>query len=261
MFGNRAEDSSSVSPCRSMMRHRHSVTRSVEKARRFTEWFLRRGARPGHRRSLDDQEPARRQGTDDRPRGVELRTADAELRGARMRVMVVVEALAAGEPGQQPPVGGGVLEVPAAAPVAEGVDQGRDHEDVGARVQEPGGQTGPQTDERAQQAQPDPEAQEAVGEEQPIEPIGPEVGSERLQRFHVARFAHVIRDVEELDAPEAEQPGAVRIALTVGEGVVLAMDRDPLLPALARGQPQHDAEADVRTGCTRSDRCASARCR
>src|SRR5580765_6650842 len=146
--------------------------------------------------------------------------------------MVVVETLAAGEPGQQTPVGRGVLEVPAAAPVTERVDEGGDHEDVGARVQEPGGQARPGSDECTEKAQADPEAEEAVGEEQAIEPVGPKIRRKGLQRFRVARLAHVVRDVEELYAPEAEQARAVRVALAIGEGVVLAMDGHPLLPAL-----------------------------
>ena len=166
--------------------------------------------------------------------------------------MVVVEALAAGEPGQQPPVGRGVLEVPAAAPVAEGVDEGRDDEDIAGRVEEPGHEAGPGAKQRTEQADPDPEPEEAVGEEHAIEPIGPEIGRKCLQRFRVARLAHVVGDVEELDAPEPEQPGAVRVSLTVSEGVVLAMDRHPLLPALSRGQPQHDAEARRRPAGSRA---------
>src|SRR4030095_7816888 len=68
------------------------------------------------------------------------------------------------------------------------------------------------------------------------------------ERLRVARLAHVVGDVEELDAPEPEQPRAVRVTLAVGERVVLAMHRHPLLPALPRGDPQRDAEGDVRHG-------------
>jgi hypothetical protein len=98
------------------------------------------------------------------------------------------------------------------------------------------------------EAQADPEAEEAVGEEQAIEPVGPKIRRKGLQRFRVARRAHVVRDVEELHAPEAEQVRAVRVALAIGEGVVLAMDGHPLLPALSRRQPQHDAKGQVGQG-------------
>jgi hypothetical protein len=37
----------------------------------------------------------------------------------------------------------------------------------------------------------------------------------------------------------------MRITVAVGERVVLAMDRDPLAPSLARRDPEEHAEADV----------------
>ena len=90
-----------------------------------------------------------------------------------------------------------------------------------------------------------------MGEEQAIEPVGPKIRREGLQRFRVARLAHVVRDVEELDAPEAEQARAVRVALAIGEGVVLAMDGHPLLPALPVVSHSDDAEQkSTRPGAT-----------
>jgi len=79
----------------------------------------------------------------------------------------------------------------------------------------------------------------------PIEPVRSEIRSERLQRVGVSGLPHVVGDVEELDAPEAEQARAVRVSRTIGEGVVLAMNRHPLLPRLSGRQPQGDPEGQV----------------
>ena len=62
------------------------------------------------------------------------------------------------------------------------------------------------------------------------------------------RLAGVVVDVEDLHAPEAEQPRAVRVALSIGEGVVLAVDRHPLPAALPRGEPQEHPEQEIGGG-------------
>ena len=50
--------------------------------------------------------------------GIQLATADAELRAPRIPVMVVVQAFAAGQPRDQSDVRGRIAEVPVAAIVA-----------------------------------------------------------------------------------------------------------------------------------------------
>src|SRR5215470_3296905 len=63
-------------------------------------------------------EPEQHQHPDHDPRGVELQTAHAELGAGRIRVVVVVQALATGEPREYSEVGGGVgEEVLATGPV------------------------------------------------------------------------------------------------------------------------------------------------
>jgi hypothetical protein len=58
------------------------VLKERRSRRRRRSWRvpLRGGARPGDRRPHDHQQAGGRQGSDDRPRGVELRAAHAELR-------------------------------------------------------------------------------------------------------------------------------------------------------------------------------------
>jgi hypothetical protein len=46
--------------------------------------------------------------------------------------------------------------------------------------------------------------------------------------------------------PETQQPRAVGISLSVGEGVVLAMHGDPLTPTLAGGEPEQSTATRVR---------------
>src|SRR5947208_14823491 len=126
--------------------------------------------------------------------------------------MVVVKTLAPGNPGQEPPVVGGVLEVLAAAPVAERIDERRHHEDIEARVQEPGDEAGPEPDEHTEQAQSDPDAEVPAREKQPIEPIRLEIRGERLQGLGDSRLQHVISDGEKLDAPQAAETMDVGIS-------------------------------------------------
>ena len=101
-----------------------------------------------------------------------------------------------------------------------------------------------------------------MGEHRPIETILGQIRGERGEGVRVPALPGVVIDVEELDAPEAEQPRAVRVSLAVGEGVVLAMNGDPLLSALSGGQPQNGAKDDVgdrvETGDTVAKRQAEA---
>jgi len=121
--------------------------------------------------------------------------------------------------------------------VSEAVDERGEHEHVEHGVQDERRHPGPHAQRETEQAAAEPQPRPAVREDQPVQAVLGDVGGEAAQRLRLPGFAGVVVDVEELHAPEAEQPGAVRIALAVGEGVVLAMDRHPLLPALAGGEP------------------------
>src|SRR5207249_8419905 len=99
-----------------------------------------------------------------------------------------------------------------------------------------------------QQRGPDAQAGHAAAEDQPAEPVFLDVRRERLERLRVLGFAGVVIGVEELEPPEAEQARAVRVALPVGERVMLPMNRHPLATALPGGQPEDRAEADVCDG-------------
>ena len=46
--------------------------------------------------------------------------------------------------------------------------------------------------------------------------------------------------------PEAEEPVAVGIPVSVGEGVMLPMDGHPLPPAQTRRQPEHRSKEQLR---------------
>src|SRR5262245_24309136 len=161
-----------------------------------------------------------------------------------MRVVVVVQALAGAHPCEEPPVVRGVREVLTTAPVAESVDQGCEHEDVQHGVDETGNEARPEADRHTQQGQANAHARETAGEH-PVEAILGQIRRERGNRVRVPALPDVVVDIEELNVPEAEQPGAMGIALAVRKGVVLAVHGHPLLPALAGGEPQNDAKDDL----------------
>jgi hypothetical protein len=96
-------------------------------------------------------------------------------------------------------------------------------------------------------------AKRSLGEDPAVPPVLADVLRPAGQRLRVPRLADVVVDVAELDLPEAVDERAVRVLLSVGEGVVLAVDGDPLAAILAGGDPQDDPEEEV------SDRMQSQR--
>ena len=95
------------------------------------------------------RELQRNQQLDDRPGGIDLARPEAELRAARIAVMVVVQPLAAGDQRERADVGRGVVEVLVADVVAEAVDRRRQHEHVHHRVNARREQRPPHADHRA----------------------------------------------------------------------------------------------------------------
>jgi len=69
-----------------------------------------------------------------------------------------------------------------------------------------------------------------------------QVASVPLDRARTFRFLSVHREVEHLHLHPAMKHGGVRVALDVGEGVVLAVDRHPLPWPDACGHPNDKAE-------------------
>jgi len=180
------------------------------------------------------------------PRGIELRAPQAELRRARERVVVVVQALAAGQPGQHARVVCGVLEVLAAPPVPEAVDQRRQDEHIDDAVAEHGHDALPPADPEHHQRRAKNDARPAAREHAPLPSIRSQVGRERLDGLGLPGLADVVVHVPQLHLPEAQQERAVRIAVAIDEGVVLPVHRNPLLLALTRQEPEHGAEQERR---------------
>ena len=69
-----------------------------------------------------------------------------------------------------------------------------------------------------------------------------------IERLRVFRFLDVVEHVAELNRPESVKVRAVRIALHLGERVVLSMDGHPLLGGEPRGQPETHAEHERNGG-------------
>ena len=79
-------------------------------------------------------------------------------------------------------------------------------------------------------------------EEQPIPHIVLDVARVAVDDVLVPRFLEVVKDVAELHRPEAHERRTVRVAFLIGERVVLAVHRDPLLRGDPRRQPERQAE-------------------
>src|SRR5262249_53135630 len=105
-----------------------------------------------------DEEP------DDRPGRIEFARAEAELRAARISVMVVVQAFAAGQERDEADVGRRVVEVAVADVVAETVDRRRQDEDVHDRMDAGGEQAPPETEHDAETDRADRQAEQPAVE-------------------------------------------------------------------------------------------------
>src|SRR4026207_1127739 len=82
------------------------------------------------RRADNLDESDRREATNHHPRRIELKPSHAELRCARVCMMIVVETLPARHPGEYPGVIGRVAKVLSPSPVPEAVDQRGQHENI-----------------------------------------------------------------------------------------------------------------------------------
>jgi hypothetical protein len=109
------------------------------------------------------------------------------------------------------------------------VDGGRDEPDLPA-------------DNGAEDPDADAEAEEGVVEEEAVPAVGGQVACVAGDLVAVLGHLAVQGHVGELHHGEALTDRRVRIALDVGEGVVLAMDGGPLAGPDAGRDPDHDAE-------------------
>ena len=183
------------------------------------------------------------EGGDGPPPEVDLPPAMAEPGRGRGGVVVVVPALAARDERQPADVAGRVVVGAPAEAVADRV-HGAAEAEVEDRVGEGGDQAPDRAEQHDQHADAEAEADEGVVEHVPVPPVGRHVLGVAANRLRVAGLAPVQGGVGELDPDPAEQLGRVRIALHVGVGVVLAVDRHPLPGLDADGDPHDEPEGE-----------------
>ncbi len=179
------------------------------------------------------------QAADDPPAGVDLEPTVRQPRRRRSGVMVVVQAFAGSDQGQPLEVAGPVGVRAPAEVVSDGVDRSRAAE-VQVDVHEGGEETDQRAEENDQNADPEAETEEGVIVEPPVGSCGRQVLGVAGHGLGVAGLAPVQADVAALHLDPAEQHGGVRVALDVGERVMLAVHGDPLSRADARGDPHEE---------------------
>ena len=149
-------------------------------------------------------------------------------------MVIVVQTLPAGEPGEQADIGRAVpKEVLPTPPVPEPVYGGRQHEDVEDEVRHRHCEPQDRSEERHSQSDTRGHSDETAVEEEPVPHVVLDVLGPASDCLGVFRLADVVEDVAELYSPEAVKEWAMRVALFVGEGVVLPVNRHPFPPVLA----------------------------
>ena len=113
--------------------------------------------------------------------------------------------------------------------VQHGVNRGRE---------KPDGPAERETDQGDSQAETEP----SVSEDMAVEPIGVQIARVARHELAVARRLAVEGDVGELDTPEPEDRGAVRIVRRVARRMVAPVDRGPVVGLDARGEPEPGAK-------------------
>ena len=151
----------------------------------------------------------------------------ASLADVGRGVMVVVQPLAGGEEREPLQVPRRVLERLATEGVAHCIHSATERE-VRHRVEERGHDAPDRAEHDAQEHDADAQSEERVVEQDAVPPIGGQIARVPRHLLGIVRHLAVERHVRELHADPTEQCGGVGIALDVGEGVVLAMDGDPL---------------------------------
>src|SRR4029450_1766821 len=133
-----------------------------------------------------------------------------------MGVMIVVQALPSGDPGQHARVPRGVIEVLLAPPMSDRVDERRHDPNV-----QPGGDArGKETERNAQENTERDDAErksdDAVGEDRALEAIRRQVRGVPLEDAAVPARDDVVVRIAELNTPIPEQAWTVRVALGIG---------------------------------------------
>ena len=190
-------------------------------------------------RTLASRSP--RQHLDHVPAPVDLEPAMGELGGRGRGVVVVVQSLAGGDEGEPLEVPGGVVVGPASEAVGDRVHRRRTAE-VDVDVDEGGEQTDLPAEQHGERTDADGETEQRVVVEQPVHAGRREVLGVPGEGRRVARLPAVHRHVEHLHLDPPVEHGGVRVALDVGERVMLAVHRHPLPGPDAGGHPGDEPE-------------------
>ena len=209
-----------------------------------------RGKQGLRRYPSDLAQPERLEDGDVHPADVELPGAHGELRRGRECVVVVMQLLAPDEDGDGIQVGGGVvgLEVAVAPGVAQAVDDAGREDRHGRHLE---GKDRDADDTEEQHVQ-DEQRVDAAGREaqvhialQPVirgalAVLGDHVG---IAGIHPIEFGAL-----EQHFLQAEHHGAVGVARLLAQGMVLAMDGNPLAGHHAGGHPHPEAKEVAKRG-------------
>ena len=162
-----------------------------------------------------------------------------ELGGRGGGVVVVVQSLAGGDEGEPLEVARGVVVGPATEVVGDRVHRRRAAE-VDVDVDEGGEQPDLPSEHHDEHGDAEGETEQGVVVEQPVHAGRRKVLGVAGDRRGVPRLPPVHRDVEHLHLDPPVEHGGVRVALDVGERVVLAVHRHPLPGPDAGGHPRDD---------------------
>ena len=206
-----------------------------------------------------------------RPAEIELVPLQGQLRGRAVGVVVVVELFAADDDAPGDDVGARVLgrKIAIAPEVAQSVDDPRRRHRNPHHLDRPDRQSDwPEEEHIDNQHQPHALPAEARIDIA-LEPVVRGAGAVLLHGFLVLRFGAIQLGALKQDGADAARLRAVRIVGRLDEGMVFAMDRDPLLGDHSGGQPEPEAEemaddgmqlqAAVRLGSMQEDRHCSNR--
>lgn len=177
-----------------------------------------------------DEEP------DAPPSGIDLPLGKAESAGRGGGVVIVVKAFAYHEPGQPLIVGRQVVEWSSSKTMANPIDRPSTEKVVGGMDSGCHKRELP-AKQKHEEAHTQAKAHQRVVEEKSIPAISRKIAGISGHRRRVAGHFPVQQGVGELYARITQDDGGMGISLGVGERMVLAMYRDPLLWPRAGARP------------------------